>query len=102
MTAVTLERQLSTGGGKPCGLKNTRFALAVLFGINCKRSALRTDYIDLYLHVWEGTTPVEEISRSMDDLVRQGKVLYLGLSDIPAWQVSRMQAVRGVASVTLR
>ncbi|OBZ93790.1 aldo/keto reductase [Pararhizobium polonicum] len=55
---------------------------------------LGTDYIDLlYLHAWDNTTPVEEVLRAMDDLVRAGKVLYLGLSDLPAWQVSRMQAI---------
>lgn len=55
---------------------------------------LRTDYVDLfYLHMWEGTTPVEEVLRGMDDLVRAGKVVYVGVSDIPAWQASRMQAI---------
>lgn len=55
---------------------------------------LNTDYIDLlYLHAWDFTTPVEEILRGMDDLVRQGKVLYVAISDAPAWQVSRMQAI---------
>ena len=55
---------------------------------------LATDYIDLlYLHAWDSTTPVEEILRAMDDLVRAGKVLYVGISDTPAWQVSRMQAI---------
>ena len=55
---------------------------------------LNTDYIDLlYLHVWDFTTPVEEILRGMDDLVRQGKVLYVAISNVPAWQVSRMQAI---------
>ncbi len=55
---------------------------------------LNTDYIDLlYLHVWDFTTPVEEILRGMDDLVRQGKVLYVAMSNVPAWQVSRMQAI---------
>jgi aryl-alcohol dehydrogenase-like predicted oxidoreductase len=55
---------------------------------------LRTDYIDLlYLHAWDFTTPVEEILRAMDDLVRAGKILYVGISDAPAWQVSRMQAI---------
>jgi aryl-alcohol dehydrogenase-like predicted oxidoreductase len=55
---------------------------------------LKSDYIDLlYVHQWDGLTPVEEILRGLDDLVRQGKVLYLGLSDIPAWQASRMQAI---------
>lgn len=57
-------------------------------------SRLRTDYVDvLYLHIWDGRTPVEEVLRAMDDLVRMGKVLYVGISDIPAWQVSRMQAI---------
>ncbi|MFJ5259472.1 aldo/keto reductase [Streptomyces sp. NPDC088387] len=55
---------------------------------------LNTDYIDLlYLHVWDFTTPVDEILRGMDDLVRQGKVLYVGICNTPAWQVSRMQAI---------
>ena len=55
---------------------------------------LKTDYIDLlYLHIWDDTTPVEEILRAMDDLVRAGKVLYVGISDTPAWQISRMQAI---------
>lgn len=55
---------------------------------------LGTDYVDLlYLHIWDGLTPVEEVLRAMDDLVRAGKVLYVGISDIPAWQVSRMQAI---------
>jgi aryl-alcohol dehydrogenase-like predicted oxidoreductase len=55
---------------------------------------LKSDYIDLlYLHAWDGTTPVEEIMRAMDDLVRTGKVLYLGISDAPAWQVARMQTL---------
>jgi aryl-alcohol dehydrogenase-like predicted oxidoreductase len=55
---------------------------------------LGTDYIDLlYLHLWDGTTPVQEILRGLDDLVRSGKVLYIGISDTPSWQVSRMQAI---------
>ncbi|WP_217165630.1 aldo/keto reductase [Streptomyces sp. AC512_CC834] len=55
---------------------------------------LNTDYIDLlYLHVWDDTTSVDEILRGMQDLVRQGKVLYLAICSTPAWQVSRMQAI---------
>jgi aryl-alcohol dehydrogenase-like predicted oxidoreductase len=47
---------------------------------------LDTDYIDvLYLHVWDHMTPVDEIVRGMDDLVRMGKVNYLAFSDTPAW-----------------
>ncbi|NJN33622.1 MAG: aldo/keto reductase, partial [Saprospiraceae bacterium] len=52
---------------------------------------LNTDHIDLFwLHVWDDMTPVEEIMRAFDDLVRAGKVLYIGISDTPAWEVSRM------------
>jgi aryl-alcohol dehydrogenase-like predicted oxidoreductase len=55
---------------------------------------LQTDYIDLlYLHVWDSLTPVEETLRGLDDLVRQGKVLYVAIGSAPAWQVSRMQAI---------
>jgi aryl-alcohol dehydrogenase-like predicted oxidoreductase len=51
---------------------------------------LNTDFIDLlWLHAWDGTTPVEEIMRGLDDLVRAGKVLYVGISDTPAWVVSQ-------------
>ncbi len=50
---------------------------------------LQTDYIDiLFVHAWDFTTPVEEVMRSLDDLVRQGKVFYVGISDTPAWIVS--------------
>ncbi|MEW4570316.1 aldo/keto reductase [Tautonia sp. JC769] len=51
---------------------------------------LKTDYIDLYwLHVWDRMTPLEEVMRAFDDLVRQGKILYAGVSDMAAWAVAR-------------
>ncbi len=51
---------------------------------------LGTDYVDLYwLHAWDYTTPVEEVMRALDDLVSSGKVLYVGISDTPAWIVSQ-------------
>jgi len=51
---------------------------------------LGTDYIDLYWqHVWDQMTPVEEVMRAFDDLVRAGKVLYVGISDAPAWVVAK-------------
>ena len=51
---------------------------------------LKTDYIDLYwLHIWDQITPVEEVMRAFDDLVRQGKVLYIGVSDAPAWWIAQ-------------
>src|ERR1700678_2661255 len=51
---------------------------------------LGTDYIDLYwLHIWDQITPVEAVMRAFDDLVRQGKILYAGVSDMPAWLVAK-------------
>lgn len=51
---------------------------------------LRTDYIDLYwVHIWDGHTPVGETMRALEDVVRAGKVLYVGISDAPAWVVAR-------------
>jgi aryl-alcohol dehydrogenase-like predicted oxidoreductase len=55
---------------------------------------LQTDYIDLlFLHVWDDTTPADEILRAFDDLVRAGKILYIGISDTPAWQIARLQTM---------
>ncbi len=51
---------------------------------------LGTDHIDLYLlHFWDFTTPIEEIMRGLDDLVSAGKVLYIAVSDVPAWRIAR-------------
>jgi len=51
---------------------------------------LQTEFIDIFwLHAWDFMTPVEEIMRGLDDLVKAGKVLYLGISDTPAWVVSQ-------------
>ncbi|MEJ1963061.1 MAG: aldo/keto reductase [Gammaproteobacteria bacterium] len=50
---------------------------------------LQTDYIDLYwLHNWDVHTPIEETMAALDDLVRAGKVRYLGVSDTPAWKIA--------------
>jgi aryl-alcohol dehydrogenase-like predicted oxidoreductase len=51
---------------------------------------LQTDYIDLlYVHWWDFTTSVPELMQSLNQLVQSGKVLYLGISDTPAWVVSK-------------
>jgi aryl-alcohol dehydrogenase-like predicted oxidoreductase len=50
---------------------------------------LQTDYIDLYMpHFDDGLTPIDEIARGLEDLVRDGKVLYTGLANFPAWKVA--------------
>lgn len=59
---------------------------------SCEQSLrrLRTDYIDLYwMHFWDPNTPIEETLRALDDLVRAGKVRYIGASDTPAWKVAQ-------------
>lgn len=62
---------------------------------------LQTDYIDLlWLHAWDFTTPVEEVMRSFDDLVRAGKVLYIGVSDTPAWIISQANTLANLRGWT--
>lgn len=55
---------------------------------------LNTDYIDLlWVHAYDYLTPIEEMMRALDDLVSQGKVLYLGISDAPAWVIARANTI---------
>ena len=62
---------------------------------------LKTDYIDLYwLHVCDQITPVEEVVRAFDDLVRQGKVLYTGVSDAPAWWIAQANTIASLRGRT--
>jgi len=59
----------------------------IMRGVESSLKRLKTDYIDLYqLHGWDSNTPLEETLRTMDDLVRQGKVRYIGFSNYRAWQ----------------
>jgi len=83
-TKYTVTRDASdpNGGG------NHRKNLVLSLETSLRR--LRTDYIDLYwVHIWDARTPIEETLRALDDVVRAGKVLYVGMSDAPAWIVSR-------------
>lgn len=55
---------------------------------------LGTDYIDIYmLHTWDRVTPAAEVMRTLDDLVRSGKVRYVALSDVPAWYAAQAQTL---------
>ena len=75
-------------GTDPNAAGNHRKSMMQSVEASLKR--LNTDYIDLYwLHIWDQITPVEEVMRAYDDLVRQGKVLYAGVSDMPAWVVAK-------------
>jgi aryl-alcohol dehydrogenase-like predicted oxidoreductase len=58
--------------------------------VNESLKRMQTDYIDLFwVHMWDFTTGVEEVMRGLDDLVRAGKIHYIGISDTPAWLVSQ-------------
>jgi len=80
-TAATRSRDVNAAGNNR---KN------MLDSLHASLKRLRTDYIDLFwVHARDFTTPIEEVMRGLDDLVRQGKVLYVGISDTPAWEVAR-------------
>ncbi len=88
--SVVLATKFSNSGvmGDPNAGGNNRKAMMREVEASLKR--LQTDYIDLYwLHIWDKLTPIEEVMRGFDDLVSSGKVLYIGISDAPAWYVSR-------------
>ncbi|MBF2029859.1 MAG: aldo/keto reductase [Oscillatoriales cyanobacterium C42_A2020_001] len=62
--------------------------------VNASLKRLNLDYIDLlWLHIWDTLTPVEEVMRAFDDLVRSGKVLYIGVSDAPAWIIAQANTI---------
>ena len=62
---------------------------------------LNTDYIDLlWVHAWEFRTPVEEVMRGLDDLVRQGKVLYVAASNTPAWKIAQANTLANLRGWT--
>lgn len=80
-TGVTRRRDVNAAGNSRKNMMDS---------LHASLRRLRTDYIDLYwVHVRDFTTPIEEVMRGLDDLVRQGKVLYVGISDTPAWEVAR-------------
>lgn len=83
-TKYTLTKPDSTD---PNSGGNSRKNMRRSVEVSLKR--LRTDYIDLlYLHMWDYLTPIEEVLRGLDDLVRAGKVNYIAISDTPAYIVS--------------
>ena len=62
---------------------------------------LATDYVDLYwMHAWDQTTPVEEVMATLDQMVRSGKVRYVGFSDVPAWYAARACTIAQFAHST--
>ena len=85
---IATKYSLNTRPGDVNACGNHRKNLFQAVEASLKR--LGTDYIDLlWLHLWDSLTPIEEVMRAFDDLVRMGKVLYIGISDSPAWIVSQ-------------
>jgi aryl-alcohol dehydrogenase-like predicted oxidoreductase len=85
---IATKYTLSARRDDPNGGGNHRKNLVQTLEASLRR--LRTDYVDLlWLHMWDGMTPVDEVVRALDDLVSSGKVLYVGISDTPAWVVSQ-------------
>jgi aryl-alcohol dehydrogenase-like predicted oxidoreductase len=83
-TKYTVTRDAADPNGGGNHRKNLRLSLET----SLRR--LRTDHVDVYwVHIWDRHTPIEETMRALDDAVTAGKVLYIGVSDTPAWVVSR-------------
>src|SRR5439155_2233227 len=82
-------------GTDPNAAGNHRKNLVQAVEASLKR--LQTDYIDLYwVHIWDQITPVNEVMRGLDDLVRQGKVLYVGISDARAWWIAQANILASI------
>lgn len=63
---------------------------------------LKTDYIDIYMpHFDDGVTPLEEIARGLEDLVRSGKVLYTGLTNFPAWKAAAIASSTHLSTIQI-
>ena len=89
---VATKYTLSRDGSDPNAAGNHRKSLVESLEHSLRR--LKTDYIDVYwAHIWDPHTPIEEMMRALDDQVRAGKILYTGISDAPAWVISRANAV---------
>ena len=66
----------------------------IMEGLHASLKRLQTDYIDLYqIHSWDDETPIEETMRTLEDLVRSGKVRYIGASNFTAWQLTWANAL---------
>ena len=98
---LVLSSKYTTGGNSIQTTGNSRKNMMRSIEASLKR--LKTDYIDIYwAHIADGQTPIEEIMRGFDDLVRDGKIRYAGFSNYPAWKIanaSLLADLRGWAPV---
>lgn len=102
---VVLATKFSLGDSPDSGLHRTgNSRKAMVRSVEASLKRLKTDRIDLlWVHMPDAVTPIDEIARGLDDLVRAGKILYSGLSDFPAWRVATavtLAEARGWAPVS--
>jgi aryl-alcohol dehydrogenase-like predicted oxidoreductase len=87
---VVLATKYSNAGPSTDSNASGNHRKSMVQAVEASLRRLQTDYIDLYwMHIWDQLTPVDEVMRAFDDLVRQGKVLYVGVSDAPAWWIAQ-------------
>jgi len=95
---------LATKFSKPMASDGTRQGASrryIIEAVEASLKRLNTDYIDLYQqHDYDPLTPIEETLRALDDLVRQGKVRYIGNSNFPAWRLAEAEYVARAMNVT--
>ncbi len=73
----------------------------IMNGVEASLARLQSDHIDLYyLHRWDEDTPIEESLRALDDLIRAGKVRYIGASNYASWQLAKANLLAEVRSWT--
>ena len=88
---------LATKYSKPMasdGSKQGASRRYIMSAVEASLTRLKTDYIDLYQqHEYDPLTPIEETLRALDDLIRQGKVRYIGNSNFPAWRIAEAELI---------
>ena len=95
---------LATKYSKPMATDGTKQGASrryIMSAVEASLRRLKTDYIDLYQqHDYDPLTPIEESLRALDDLVRQGKVRYLGNSNFPAWRIAEAELTARAMNVS--
>src|SRR5436853_2150220 len=96
MLATKFSKPMSTDGTKPGASRRY-----IMSAVEASLKRLNTDYIDLYpQHDYDSLTPIEETLRALDDLIRQGKVRYIGNSNFPAWRVAEAEFIARAINVS--
>src|ERR1700743_2394554 len=94
---------LATKYSKPMATDGTKQGASrryIMSAVEASLKRLKTDYIDLYQqHDYDPLTPIDETLRALDDLVRQGKVRYIGNSNFSAWRTTKAEHVRAAENV---